>query len=99
MHGSHELRIAPSADPCFPVRRDVGRIDRSKRKFEGAPAGKRLAPGGGVAGGAIGRFGQILPFRDKCGSSWLRVRSLDRFDRGGPKEQAFCFNHAATTES
>src|SRR5260370_6003782 len=99
MQGSHEFRVAPLADPCFPVRRDVGRIDRSKRKFEGAPARKRLAPGSGVAGGAIGRFGQIPPFRDECGSSWLRVRSLDRFDRGGPKEQACGRERDGDTES
>jgi hypothetical protein len=80
MHGSHEFRVAPLANPCLPVRRDVGRIDGSKWKFEGTATGKRLAPGSGVAGDTIGRIGQIFSFRDERGSSWLRVRSLDRFD-------------------
>src|SRR4029077_14879218 len=99
MQGSDELRVVPLANPCLPVRCDVGRIDCSKWKFEGTPAGKWLAPGSGVAGSAIGRFGQILTFRDECGSSWLRVRRLDRLDRGRPKEKACGRDRDDDTES
>ena len=99
MQRSHEFRIAPPTNPGFLIGRDVGRIDRTERKFEGAPARKWFAAGSRVAGGAIGRFGQILALRDKCGSSWLRVRGLDRFDRGRPKEEACGRNRTDDTKS
>src|SRR5258708_38176616 len=87
------------ADPRFRTGCNVGRIVRTERKFEGAPAPEWFAAGGRVAGGATGRFGQILPLRDECGSGWLRVRGLHRLDRGRPKEEASGCNRADDTQS
>jgi hypothetical protein len=71
--GSHEFRVALSANPCFLVGRDVGRIDRSERKFEGAPAGERLAPGAvwqAAQSAALVRYSPFATSADPVGCAW-----------------------------
>jgi hypothetical protein len=41
----YEIVIAPSANACFPIGRDVRRIDGSERQFEWQSAGERISAG------------------------------------------------------
>ncbi len=72
MHGLEKVRVGPGSDTRLRIRRDVGRVDRSKLGLERQAAGKRLAPICGVAGLAVSCLGQVLGPRERIGLCKVR---------------------------
>jgi nicotinate-nucleotide adenylyltransferase len=55
--------LAPGADSGLHIRRDIGRINHAKGRFQRPPAGQGLAARFGVADGAIAESRQLLAAR------------------------------------
>ncbi len=71
MHGIEEILVAVVADAGLLVRRDVGRVERAERQFEGEPAGEWLAALRGVANDTVGSVREVLAAFDQA-----RLRKL-----------------------
>lgn len=80
VHRAEELGVAPGPDPGCSIGGDVGRVERSERQAEGAPARIGLAALRGVARHAVGSLGEVLALGQIIRAGEFRRNT----DRRGP---------------
>ena len=81
MQGGNELILAPVSDTGLAIGRDIWRNQRSKRRLQRQPAGKRLSAGGRMTCRAIAGHREVASTFDAV--KILVVRKSRARDRGG----------------